>query len=66
MKYNRKVCYAVYDTQDKEQCIGVFNTVVEVAKYFGLEPHSVSSSMCKKCLIKHRYEVKRINMLGGE
>lgn len=66
MKYVRKICYAVYDTQDNEQCIGVFNTVVEVAKYFGLEPHSVSSSMYKKCLIKHRYEVKRINIERGE
>lgn len=66
MSYVRKKYYAVYDMEEDEQCIGVFNTVLEVAKYFGIQPHSVSSSMCKKCLIKHRYEVNRINIERGE
>ena len=49
--------YAVYDTKNKDQCIGIFETSQEVADYFGTTKQSIHEGVCRKNLREWRYEV---------
>lgn len=53
--------YAVYDLRNKEQCVGIFNRVKDVAKYFGIKTESIYNGQYKGCLIKHRYILIKID-----
>lgn len=52
--------YAIYDTKEAEQCVAVFDTRKEVAKYFGVSSNSIGSSICRKQKRKHRYLIVKI------
>ena len=50
--------YAVYDMKDQEQCIGVFDTRKEVAKYFNSTPNSIGTMITRKQMVKRRYLIE--------
>lgn len=52
--------YAIYDTKNNEQCMGVFFSRKEVAKYFNTSPESIGSSICRKEKREHRYLIQKI------
>lgn len=54
--------YGIYDTQEDYQCVGMFDTVAEVANKLGLKPNHVSSIISKKKRYKHRYVIERIEL----
>lgn len=52
--------YAVYDTKNKDQCIGIFDTCQEVADYFRTTKQSIWEGICRKTLREWRYEIVRV------
>lgn len=52
-----KVFYGVYDTKNFEQCVGIFESAKELAKYFNSTENSMWSSITRKRKIKNRYIV---------
>lgn len=58
--------YAVYDTKNQEECIGVFDKVQDIAEYFNMTKGSILSDISKKNKIKHRYEIIRINNIDED
>lgn len=58
--------YAVYDLKEKEQYIGIFENVKEMAEYFNSTANSLSSILCKKRLYKKRYKIEKINDIEEE
>jgi thymidine phosphorylase len=52
--------YAVYDMKDGETCVGVFETVKEVAKSLDIKTNHVSSIISKKKKYKSRYIIMSI------
>jgi len=52
--------YAVYDMKDSETCVGVFETVKEVAKSLGIKTNHVSSIISKKKKYKSRYIIMSV------
>lgn len=53
--------YAVYDMQDYEQCVGIYDNVQEIADKYNMTKGSVLSGISKENKIEHRYLVKRID-----
>ena len=58
--------YAVYDMKENEQCVGVFHGVTEVARYFNLKEQTIRKKLCKNIKVKRRYEIKKVDIDGGE
>lgn len=54
--------YAIYDMKDYEQCVGIFSTIKDVAKYFNTSSRSIASTICRGELRKHQYLIKRIEV----
>lgn len=54
--------YGVYDTKENEQCMGIFKTRKDVAKYFNTSSSSIGSSISREELRQHRYLIKRIEV----
>jgi hypothetical protein len=52
--------YGIYDTKENEQCVGIFLRIKDIAKYFNTSSHSISSTICRGGLRKHRYLIKKI------
>lgn len=52
--------YGIYDTKENEQCVGIFLSIKDIAKYFNTSSQSISSTICRKELRKHLYLIKRI------
>ena len=58
--------YAVYDTKNKYQCIGIFDNCQEVADYFETTKKSIWEGICRKTLREWRYEVVHIKEEGED
>lgn len=52
--------YGVYDTKNNEQCVGVFNDLKEIAKYFNTSVDCIGSTITRKSKRKHRYLIIKI------
>lgn len=52
--------YAVYDMKNNEQCIGIFDTRKEIAKYFNTTANCIGSEITRKQKRKHRYLIKKL------
>lgn len=52
--------YAIYDLKNDEACVGVYETVKEVAKSLGIKSNHVSSIISKKKKYKSRYLIMLI------
>ena len=52
--------YVVYDMKNQEQCMGVFDTRKELAKFFNTTPNSVGSMMSLKRKFERRYLIEKI------
>lgn len=56
------ICYGIYDMKNNEQCVGIFDSVSEVAQYFNRKKERIQSAITRNNWIKARYLVKRIKM----
>ena len=54
--------YIIYDMKDSEQCIGIFEQLKEVAKFFNTSSASISSSISRKEKRNHRYLIERVKI----
>ena len=54
--------YIIYDMKDSEQCIGIFEQLKEVAKFFNTSSASISSSISRKEKRNHRYLIERVEV----
>lgn len=52
--------YAVYDMKYKEQCIAIFDTTKEIARYFNSTDSSIRTSITKQYLRNRRYLIKKV------
>ena len=52
--------YVVYDMKNQEQCVGVFDTRKEVAKFFNSTSNSVGAMICRKEKFERRYLVEKV------
>ena len=52
--------YAVYDMKNQEQCMGVFDTRKELAKFFNSTPNSIGSMISRKKKFKRRYLIEKV------
>lgn len=52
--------YGVYDLKDNEQCVGIFKTTKELAKFFDCSDNSIRTTISKKHLRDSRYLILRI------
>lgn len=52
--------YAVYDMKNKEQCMGVFDTRKEVAKFFNSTPRSIGTMISLKRKFERRYLIEKV------
>lgn len=52
--------YAIYDTKNNEQCVAIFNTRKEVAKYFNTTANCIGTAICRKHKRKCRYLIVKI------
>lgn len=51
--------YAMYDLQNKEQCVGIFDSLKEISRFINNNNlRSLSSAISHKRKLKNRYEVK--------
>ena len=57
--------YGIYDTKDKDVCIGVFN-IYELVEYTNMTRGSIYSMVNKKCLWKHRYRILSLGKMENE
>ena len=56
--------YAVYDTKNHEQCIGIFDTLQQVVSYLDISNTRVlASAISKGNKLKARYEVVRMELV---
>lgn len=53
--------YVIYDLKDNEMCIGVFDTVKEVAKYFNTTTATIYCNITRKAKREGRYLIKNID-----
>lgn len=58
--------YGIYDTKDDFVCVGMFDTVAELAEKLGIKPNHVSSIISKKKKYKHRYVIEKIDILDED
>lgn len=56
--------YAIYDMNDYEQCVGVFDTPNELAEYFNTTSDSVLSNISRGNWRENRYEIVRLHKRG--
>ncbi len=54
--------YGIYDIKENEQCVGIFLAIKDIAKFFNTSSQSISSTICRGELRKHRYLIKRIEV----
>ena len=54
--------YCVYDLHYKEQCIGVFEKIKDVAKYFNTTESAIRTDITKKYKRKHRYIIEKLEI----
>lgn len=59
-KKKGKTMYAVYDTKNKEQCVGVFDNRAEVAKFFNSNPNSIGTMITLKKKFERRYLIEKV------
>lgn len=52
--------YVVYDMKNQEQCVGVFDTRKEVAKFFNSTPRSIGTMISLKRKFERRYLIERV------
>ena len=52
--------YGVYDMKYYENCIGMFDTVKEVAAFFNTSNATILSMITKGNLRKHRYLIVKV------
>jgi hypothetical protein len=50
--------YVIYDVKDSDVCVGVYDTVKEIANLWGITPNHVSSIISKKKKFKCRYSIE--------
>ena len=58
----KDLVYGIYDMKNNEQCVGIFDSVSEVAQYFNRKKERIQSAITRNNWIKARYLVKRIKM----
>lgn len=51
--------YGVYDTTRCEGCVGIFDTVNEVATYLCTTPQNVYYYLCKKMTYDSKYKIEK-------
>lgn len=56
----KKYIYGVYDMKYYEQCIAVFDTVKEIAKYFNTTENTISPEITRGNKRDGRYLIARI------
>ena len=54
--------YGLYDTKDKNQCVGIFKKAKNIAKYTGNTIGSIYSAISKGNKVKARYEIVKIRV----
>lgn len=54
--------YGVYDIKDDYVCVGMFDTIAELANFLGIKPNHASSIISKKKRHKYRYVIEKIDM----
>ena len=52
--------YGVYDLKDNEQCVGIFKTTKELAKFFNCSDNTIRTAISKKYLRNSRYLILKI------
>lgn len=52
--------YGVYDMKDNEQCIGVFDTLKEVAKFLNRSYNTCAGTFYRNSKIGARYKIIKI------
>ena len=52
--------YVIYDMKEKEQCVAIFKTRKEVAKFFNTTANSIGTSITRKHKRKHRFLIEKI------
>lgn len=52
--------YIMYDAEDNDTTVGVYDTIAEIANALELKPNHVSSIISKKSKYKQRYRIVRI------
>lgn len=52
--------YGIYDMENYEQCVAVFDTVKDVAKFFNTTPNCISTAIHRKQLRENRYLIEKI------
>ncbi len=52
--------YGVYDIKNKEQCVAIFKSRREVAKFFDTTVNSIATSITRKHKRKHRFLIEKI------
>lgn len=55
--------YAIYDMKENEQCVALFKTRIEVAKYFNTTANCIGTAITRKHKRKHRYLIEKVE--GG-
>lgn len=58
--------YGIYDTKNNEQCLGIFEKIKDIAKYFNTSEHVIRSTITRKSKRKHRYLIIKINEVKDE
>ena len=53
--------YLVYDTKESEQCVGIFDTVAELAIFFNTSKDIIKSDISRNVMKKWRYKIVKID-----
>ena len=54
--------YLMYDMKQNEICVGIFNSVKDIAEYTGNTEGSIFSAISRNAKIKARYKVHKIEV----
>lgn len=52
--------YGIYDTKNNEQCLGIFEKIKDIAKYFNTSEYVIRSTITRKSKREHRYLITKI------
>ena len=52
--------YGIYDMKESEQCVAIFKTRKEVAKFFDTTANSIGTSITRKHKRKYRFLIEKI------
>ena len=52
--------YGLYDTKEKERCVGVFKGLRKVGKYIGSSQNVIACAISRNHKLRWRYEIKKV------